>query len=128
MLVAQPLIDQAVVFGDGRQFVSAVIVPNLAGLESRARAGHGPLNIKDDLIQDAAALALLKAQVDRAMEAVSGPERVKAFLALARPFSMEADEVTTTLKVRRAHVLAKYRDRLEALYAGRAESGLEGAG
>ena len=118
MLVSQPLIDQAVVFGDGRQFVSALIVPNLDGLKAALGPGHGPLKVENDLIADADALALLQAQIDHAMQAVSQPERVKAFLALSRPFSMEANEVTTTLKVRRAHVLAKYLDRLEALYRG----------
>jgi long-subunit acyl-CoA synthetase (AMP-forming) len=51
------------------------------------------------------------------MQAVSQPERTKAFLILARPFQMEAEEVTSTMKVRRRHVLSKYHDRLEALYA-----------
>ncbi len=117
LLVSQPLIDQAVVFGDGRQFVSALIVPNLEALRKALGPSQGTLKIEDDLIHDEAALALLKTQVDHAMQAVSQPERVKAFLALARPLSLEANEVTTTMKVRRNHVLAKYRDRLEALYA-----------
>ena len=125
LLVAQPLIDQAVVFGDGRQFVSALIVPNLDGLKAALGPAHGPIAVKDDLIEDADALALIKAQVDHAMQAVSHPERVKAFLALARPFSMEADEVTTTMKVRRGHILSKYRDRLDALYSGRAGAAVE---
>ena len=126
LLVSRPLIDQAVVFGDGRQFVSALIVPNLEALKAALGPAHGPLSVEDDLITDDTALSLLKAQVDQAMQAVSNPERVKAFLALARPFSMEADEVTTTMKVRRGHVLAKHRDRLEALYSGRAGAGFEG--
>ncbi len=123
LLVAQPLIDQAVVFGDGRQFVSALLVPNLDALKTALGTNHGPIQINEELIDDPEALALLKAQVDAAMESLSQPERVRAFLALARPFSMEANEVTTTLKVRRAHVLARYRDRLETLYVDR--SGIE---
>jgi long-chain acyl-CoA synthetase len=54
------------------------------------------------------------------MQAVSQPERVRAFLLLARPFQIESDELTTTMKVRRRHVLAKYGDQLEALYTSRA--------
>ena len=50
------------------------------------------------------------------MEAVSQPERVRAFLLLARPFQLEAGELTATLKVRRGHIIEKYRDRLDALY------------
>ena len=45
------------------------------------------------------------------------PERVKDFLLLARPFQVEADELTATMKVRRRYILDKYRAQLEALYA-----------
>jgi len=117
LLVAQPLIDQAVVFGDGRRFISALIVPNMDALKAALGPGRGPPEVRDDLVVDPAALALLDAQVGRAMQAVSHPERVKAFLALSRPFSVEANEMTTTMKVRRGHLLAKYHDRLESLYS-----------
>ena len=86
------------------------------------------MEIEDDLIRGESARALVQAEVERAMQAVSNPERVKAFLLLARPFTVEANEVTTTMKVRRAHVLSKYRDRLDALYAGRSGAGLEDSG
>ncbi len=119
LLIAQPMIDQAVVFGDGRQFVSALIVPNLPALMNALGSGHGPPKVVDDLFDDADAQAIMSAQVDQAMQSVSQPERVKAFLMLARPFTMEANEVTATMKVRRAHVLSEYRDRLEALYDSR---------
>jgi long-subunit acyl-CoA synthetase (AMP-forming) len=52
------------------------------------------------------------------MQAVSGPERVKAFLLLGRPFQADAEELTATLKVRRRRIIENYADRLEALYAG----------
>jgi len=60
---------------------------------------------------------LMKERVDRVMQSVSPPERVRAFLLLARPFRVEADEMTATLKLRRRHILEKYRDRLDALYS-----------
>ena len=50
------------------------------------------------------------------MQAVSQPERVRAFLLLARPFQVEAGELTATLKVRRGHIIEKFRDQLDALY------------
>ena len=51
------------------------------------------------------------------MEAVSQPERVKAFLLLGRPFRVEADELTATQKVRRRHVVGEFEHEFEALYA-----------
>jgi long-chain acyl-CoA synthetase len=58
----------------------------------------------------------MKERVDRVMQSVSQPERVRAFLLLARPFRIEEDEMTATLKLRRRHILDKYRDHLDALY------------
>jgi long-chain acyl-CoA synthetase len=120
MLVQDALIDQSVVFGDRRPFVSALIVPNFDRLSAALGPEHGPLKIEDNLIVDEAAIALVKKHVDQLMQAVSQPERVRAFLLLARPFQIESDELTTTMKVRRRHVLAKYGDQLEALYTSRA--------
>ena len=122
------MIDQAVVYGDRRPFVSALIVPNFDRLIAALGSAHGPLKIEDDLIVDEAAIALMKEHVDEVMKAVSQPERVRAFLVLARPFQIETDELTTTMKVRRRHVLAKYGDRLEALYTSRACGGAEVGG
>jgi long-chain acyl-CoA synthetase len=47
-------------------------------------------------------------------------ERVRQFIILGRPFQIETGELTPTHKVRRHHVLTKYRDQLDALYAGNA--------
>jgi long-chain acyl-CoA synthetase len=116
MLTRDELFDQAVVFGDGRPFVSALIVPNLERLH--AAVGRTDLAIDGDLIVDPDTLAVVKEHVDRIMGDVSQPERVRAFIVLARPFQIESNEMTATMKVRRAFVLAKYREPLEALYSG----------
>jgi long-chain acyl-CoA synthetase len=126
LLVRDALIDQAVVFGDRRPFPTALIVPNFDRLKAELGPGHGPLKTEGDLIVDEAAVALLGRRVDQVMQAISNPERVKAFLVLSRPFLIEADELTTTMKVRRSHVLSKYGDRLAALYdAGRPTAEVE---
>ena len=116
MLTRDELIDQAVVFGDARPFVSALIVPNLDRLH--AALGRPDFAVDDDLIVDPAVHALLKEHVDRIMGDVSQPERVRAFLVLARPFQIESNEMTATMKVRRSFVITKYHDRLESLYRG----------
>ena len=116
LLLADPLIDQVVLYGDGKPFVSALIVPNLEGLRAEARAWGCALEFDGELIATPALLDFMAARVERRMQAVSAPERVKAFLLLGRPFSVEAEELTPTQKVRRAEILNKFRDRLDALY------------
>jgi long-chain acyl-CoA synthetase len=128
MLARDPFIDQAVVCGDGRPFPTALIVPNFERLKAALGPGHGPLQVEGDLVRDAAALTLVKERVNQVMQAVSQPERVKAFLMLSRPFLIEADELTTTMKVRRRHVMAKFHEELEAIYAGRSSDAADTPG
>ncbi len=116
MLVRDEFIDQAVVFGDGRPFVSALIVPDFQRLKATLGRGHETFRIKDGVITEPAVVALIKERVDEVMKSVSQPERVRAFLILSRPFQIEAEEMTATMKVRRGHVLAKYGSRFDALY------------
>ncbi len=128
LLVSDPYIEQAVVYGDGRRFVSALLVPNfellatvdIAGIEDIARVSASGSNHADcaenDFIELPEVLDLFKDRVNSLMESVSQPERVKKFLLLARPFEMANDELTTTLKVRRNFVIAKHKQSLTALY------------
>ncbi|MDR3639500.1 MAG: AMP-dependent synthetase/ligase [Isosphaeraceae bacterium] len=120
LLTSDPLIDQAVVYGDAKPFPTALIVPNVVALEGEARKlGASLAADADGFVTDPAVLALLQEHVDRLMEVVSKPERVKAVVVLARPFTVEDDELTPTRKVRRARILEKHRVRLDALYAKR---------
>jgi long-chain acyl-CoA synthetase len=117
LLVSDPYIDQAVIHGDRRPFVSALVVPNLPLLAEKARELGGSLAVDEhDLIHDPAVCGFLNERVHSLMEAVSKPERVKAILVLGRAFRLEADELTATQKVRRRHVLAEFEPQFEALY------------
>ncbi|MBI1314985.1 AMP-binding protein [bacterium] len=116
LLCRDEYIDQAVVYGDGRQFVSALIVPDFARLRSiAADLGVDPSS-EDEFLTTPELLTFLGERVETAMQQVSQPERVKKFLVLARPFQVSDGELTATLKVRRRHIITRYEDRLAALY------------
>jgi len=118
LLTTDPLFDQAVVYGDGRNFISAVVVPNLPLLETLATTNDAAMETEDGLITSPELLAIIDSKVSELMESVSQPERVKKCLVLDQPFQLENDELTATLKVRRRHIIAKYEDRLAAFYEG----------
>lgn len=109
-------IDQAVVYGDGRQFVSALVVPNLEKLGELAEEHGCTVESDGEFVSTPELLAFLNDRVRAVMQQVSSPERVKRCLYLARPFQVEDDELTATLKVRRRHIIARYEDKLAALY------------
>lgn len=116
LLTSDPAIDQAVIHGDRRPFVTALIVPNFPFLQAKAQELGCPIQTEGDLIVSEPLRAYYADRIDELMQAVGHPERVKAFQLMARPFSPEADEVTATLKVRRKFILDKFANQLDALY------------
>ncbi len=116
LLAADELIDQAVVYGDRRKFLSAVIVPNLAALAAEARRHNIAVDGPAELVRHPAVFDLVERRVAERLSCVSAPERVKRFILLDRAFTLAADELTATLKVRRQIVIDRYRRELDALY------------
>jgi long-chain acyl-CoA synthetase len=121
LLASDPYIDQAVVYGDRKPFLTALIVPDLARLAAEAETlglNLRPQLSDNDFIDCDRLHGFMQERIARTMEAVSPPERVRSFLLLARPLQVTSGEMTATLKVRRQHIIDKYRDRLDALYHG----------
>lgn len=119
LLISDPLIDQAVVYGDRRPFVVAIVVPNFEKLQDEVNAHGWKLDIVDGFIRTPAVLEFYQARIDKLMLAVSQPERVKSCLLLSRPFQVADEELTPTLKLRRRHIVGKFEPQLAALYEGR---------
>ena len=118
LLTSDSFIDQAVVYGDGRHFISALIVPNETALRAETKRLGCDWSVSDGFVTTAILIEFMQARIDIVMLAVSQPERVKRCLLLDQPFQQAADELTATMKVRRRHILAKYERELAALYDG----------
>ena len=116
LLTADPLFDQAVIYGDGRKFITAVVAPNRTEMESVAKSLKCEITSDNGFVTAAPLLDHIDSRIAELMEVVSSPERVKKCLVLDEPFQLENDELTATLKVRRRHIIAKYETQLESLY------------
>lgn len=116
LLISDPFIDQAVVYGDRRPFVSGIIVPNFPQLEGECGANGWKIETAGDFISTPAIVDFYQQRIDKLMQTVSQPERVKKVLILSRPFQLANDELTATLKVRRRHIIGRYDGQLAALY------------
>jgi long-chain acyl-CoA synthetase len=118
LLLADECIDQAVVSGEGRNFLTALIVPHWQNLRRSFNAKQASLDHQPDesLANCPEVHSFLQERIECAMKDVAGWEHVRKFVILPRPLSVAAEELTVSLKLRRNFVLAKYADQLEALY------------
>lgn len=114
-LAQEEWIGQAVLFGEGERFVSALIALRPSAVETWARARALPADAPDVLAHPEL-LDEVQAAVDRVNAGLSRPEQVRRFALLERPLTAEAEELTPTLKLRRAAIAEKYGERLRALY------------
>jgi long-chain acyl-CoA synthetase len=120
VLKAIPYISEAVVIGEGRPFISALIVPNFELIEQYA-AGQGiAFTSREQLAGDSRIAEFLLAEIDRASSDLARFERVKKIAVLDHEFTIAAGEVTPTLKIRRHNIETRYRDLIDKLYTGAA--------
>jgi long-chain acyl-CoA synthetase len=122
LLRADPLVNEALLVGDNRNFISALIVPNFPRIEAyvpvSAPAG-GARPDRDDLVQRPEVIHLYQDVVDRVNSGLGQFERIKRFALLPVEFAIEREELTPTMKVRRKVVERRWRDLIEGLYSHR---------
>ncbi len=121
LLLSDPCIDQAVVVGEGRNFLTALLVPHWGNVRAECGVRSTECELKAAALDADSALGttiheLLRQRVAACLTDVSPMEQVKKFLVLPEPFSVANDEMTVSLKLRRNVVLAKYAERIDALY------------
>lgn len=110
------LLQAAVAAGDGRKFVSAVLVPRREAVERWAREQGLEETDLSALLRRSELKERLQETVDRVNESLSRTESVREFVVLDRELSEEDGELTATGTVRRSRVLDRAHERLESLY------------
>jgi long-chain acyl-CoA synthetase len=116
LLKTSPYISNAVVTGDRRKFVSAIIVPNFEKIEDYAASRGIPTAGRHGLVRNPDIVGFLMGEVDRATANLASYEKIKKIVVLERDFEIDAGELTPTLKVKRNIIENKYRDLIDALY------------
>ena len=116
ILKTNPYISNAMVIGDKRKFVSALIVPDFDKLGDYAKYNKIPYQDISELVKDERVINFVSSEVDRSTPGLSSYEKVKKIALLDRDFEIEKGEVTPTLKVKRNIVEKKYADLIESLY------------
>ncbi|HWB13309.1 MAG TPA: AMP-dependent synthetase/ligase [Pirellulales bacterium] len=115
LLKADPLVEQAVVLGDGRSYLSALIVPNREALAAELRRLGKQVELAE-AVRDRDVIALYEQRIKERLACVSYYEQVVKFAILDRPLSVERGELTLTLKLRRDAIYHNFAETIEAMY------------
>ncbi|MBI4729239.1 MAG: long-chain fatty acid--CoA ligase [Acidobacteria bacterium] len=117
LLKYSPWISQAVVIGDRRPYLTAIVtldqekVAQFAEQKGIAHADFAELTRHPDVLR------LVEVAVGEVNAQLAKPEQIKRWTVLERDFLQEAEEVTPTLKVRRRAINQKYAEAIDAMYA-----------
>ncbi len=116
LLQSSEFISQVVIVGNERKFISAVIVPDFERLAAFARSAGIQFANAADLLKHPGVVDKIRDEIDRASAPLAGFERIKKFVLAERKFSIERDEMTPTLKLKRRVIERKFRTDIDALY------------
>jgi long-chain acyl-CoA synthetase len=112
-----PYVSQVIMIGDRRRFPALLIVPEFDVLESWARSQGIELGDRAALIRHTRVVAFMEAEVLGSLTDLAQYERPKKIALLPRELTIDAGEVTPTLKVKRRVIETKYSEIIESMYA-----------
>jgi len=116
LLKTNPFVSNAVVIGDKRKFISALIIPNVEKLENFAEVNKIAYESISDLVKKEEINNFILEEVDKSTPNLASFEKIKKIVLLDRDFELEKGEITPSLKVRRNIVEEKYKDMIDSLY------------
>lgn len=108
-------IEQCMVVGENQKFPAALIVPEFEALKQWAK-DHGIDGSLEEISNNEKVYQLFEEEVNKTMESVAQYEKVKKFLILSEMFTIDAGELTPTLKLKRKVINNKYKDKIERIY------------
>ncbi|WP_299180814.1 long-chain fatty acid--CoA ligase [uncultured Chryseobacterium sp.] len=109
-------IQQIVLIAEGRQFVSALIVPNFEFLTEFLKKNNIPFTHWEEVVKKEQVIRFYQDKLKELQEHLSEYEKVKKFTLMPAEFEINTGEITPTLKVKRNVVLKKYADIIEKMY------------
>lgn len=116
LLLVDKFIDQVAVIADQRKFVSALVVPEFRLVEDWAREHHIPFSGREELCANEKVQKMLMERVKILQQHLANYEQIKRITLLPHHFSMEAGELTNTLKIRRPVINKNYKAEIDKMY------------
>ncbi|MBB6370699.1 AMP-dependent synthetase/ligase [Chryseobacterium shigense] len=116
LLTNNNFIQQIMLVAEGRQFVSALIVPNFEFLQDFMKKNNIPFTNWEAAVENEKIINLYKEKIKELQVHLADYEKVKKFTLMPVEFDINTGEITPTLKVKRNVVLKKYADIIEKMY------------
>jgi long-chain acyl-CoA synthetase len=111
-----PYITDAVVIGDKRPYLTAIIMIDQDNVEKYAQDNDVPFSNYASLTRSEPVQALIQEEIDRVNKKFARVEQIKKFFLLDTQLSAEDEELTPTMKLKRKLVEKKYQPQIEAMY------------
>ena len=116
LVCADFYIEQISIIGEKKKYVTALIIPSFPALEEYAEAKGITFTSREDLIINPKIVDFYKQRIENLTKDIAPFEKIKRFTLLAREFTMDAGEITPTMKVRRTIIHKNYTDIIDAMY------------
>jgi long-chain acyl-CoA synthetase len=116
ILTNNNFINQIVLIAEGKQFVSALIVPNFEFLQDFIKKNNIQFTNWEEIVKNEKVNDFYKEKLKELQSHLSDFEKVKKFTLMSSDFDINTGEITPTLKVKRNVVLKKYADLIEKMY------------
>jgi long-chain acyl-CoA synthetase len=118
MFLSNKFIEQFMLIGDRRMYLTALIVPDFDALKEFADSRQIPYRDHADLAAHPQVNDLLEREITAIQKDLSNYERVRKFTLLEKQFSIEEGELTPSQKIRRKVVEQKYQQIIDGMYDG----------
>jgi len=109
-------VENVLVIGDGRMYVTALIVALEKDLSDLAKKNNIAFNTYSELIKNNFIHKIIQRDIELLQKDLSSYEKVRRFTLIKAPFSIETGELTPTMKVKRKFVEEKFKDDIEEMY------------
>lgn len=109
-------IEQVAVIGNNRNYVTAIIAPNLEAIKGYAAQNNITYEYVDELMDHPQICKMMEERIAKLQKDMAPYEKIKKFRMIKRGFTIESGELTSTLKLRRAVILQNYATMIEEMY------------
>jgi long-chain acyl-CoA synthetase len=109
-------ISQAVVFGEGKDYLTALITLNREEVERYAKKAELEYADYTDLISKKEIVDLIQREIEERNTELAKVENIRKFTILKNEFSQEREEVTPTFKIKRRIITERYKDLVDGMY------------